>query len=163
MMVGPEHLLLGLMRTEGGARTVLESAGADLDQMRRRLQEAKPASASGTLMDAPSITPRARRVMEVASQETQALGAAVTSTQHTLLGILAEVGDDPVIISMLSDGAPDLGRLAEQARAIIPEPEHQDTSPEAQEQAAQRTEWRGGISRPCSARWLAVTARRRPV
>jgi ATP-dependent Clp protease ATP-binding subunit ClpA len=144
-VVGPEHLLLGLMRTEGGARTVLESASAELNQMRRRLQQAKPASMSGALVDAPSITPRARRVMEVASQEARALGAGVTSTQHILLGILLKAGDDPVITTMLSDGAPDLGRLAEQARAIIPEPSIQDTAPEFKEQAAQRAEWRENL------------------
>lgn len=133
-MVGPEHLLLGLMRTEGGARTVLEGFGADLAQMRRRLQEVKPASSSKALVDVPLIAPRARRMMEVASEEARALGAAVTSTQHILLGILSEAGDDPAITNMLSDFTSDFQRLAEQARAAIPEPE-------TQKQAAQRTEW----------------------
>lgn len=133
-MVGPEHLLLGLMRTEGSARTVLVGFGADLAQMRRRLQEVKPASSSEALVDAPSIAPLARRVMEIASKEAGALGATVTSTQHILLSILSEAGDDLAITNMLSDFTSDFQRLAEEARAVIPEPE-------TQKQAAQRTEW----------------------
>ncbi|WP_291425696.1 ATP-dependent Clp protease ATP-binding subunit [Deinococcus sp.] len=89
-MVGPEHLLLGLMREGGTAATILTEFGATLDGLRRRVEEIIGRGEGSRLNDAPSITPRARRVMELASSEARSLGAQVTSTEHILLGIIRE-------------------------------------------------------------------------
>ncbi|WP_309573009.1 Clp protease N-terminal domain-containing protein, partial [Deinococcus sp.] len=89
-MVGPEHLLLGLMREGGTAATILTEFGASLDGLRRRVEEIIGRGEGNRLNDAPSITPRARRVMELASAEARSLGAQVTSTEHILLGIIRE-------------------------------------------------------------------------
>jgi ATP-dependent Clp protease ATP-binding subunit ClpC len=89
-MVGPEHLLLGLMREGGTAATILTEFGASLDGLRRRVEEIIGRGEGNRLNDAPSITPRARRVMELASSEARNLGAQVTSTEHILLGIIRE-------------------------------------------------------------------------
>ena len=89
-MVGPEHLLLGLMREGGTAAGILAEFGASLDGLRRRVEEIIGRGEGSRLNDAPSITPRARRVMELASSEARSLGAQVTSTEHILLGIIRE-------------------------------------------------------------------------
>ncbi len=89
-MVGPEHLLLGLMREAGTAAQILGEFGASLDGLRRRVEEIIGRGSGNRLNDAPSITPRARRVMELASAEARSLGAQVTSTEHILLGIIRE-------------------------------------------------------------------------
>ena len=89
-MVGPEHLLLGLMREGGTAASLLGEFGATLDGLRRRVEEIIGRGEGNRLNDAPSITPRARRVMELASHEARTLGAQVTSTEHILLGIIRE-------------------------------------------------------------------------
>ncbi|WP_102126004.1 Clp protease N-terminal domain-containing protein [Deinococcus planocerae] len=86
--VGPEHLLLGLLRAEGTGRDVLLGLGADLAGMRQQVRELSPPGEATSLNDVPNITPLARRVMEVASQEARTLGAPVTSTPHILLGIV---------------------------------------------------------------------------
>ncbi|ADV67172.1 ATP-dependent Clp protease ATP-binding subunit [Deinococcus maricopensis] len=89
-MVGPEHLLLGLMREGGTAAVILAEFGASLDTLRRRVEDIIGRGEGNRLDAAPSITPRARRVMELASSEARSLGAQVTSTEHILLGIIRE-------------------------------------------------------------------------
>lgn len=89
-MVGPEHLLLGLMREGGTAATILTEFGATQESLRRRVEEIIGRGEGSRLNDAPSITPRARRVMELASTEARSLGASLTSTEHILLGIIRE-------------------------------------------------------------------------
>ncbi|MBB6098453.1 ATP-dependent Clp protease ATP-binding subunit ClpC [Deinobacterium chartae] len=89
-MVGPEHLLLGLMRETGTAAQILQEFGASLEGLRRKVEEIIGRGEGSRLNDAPAITPRARRVMELASAEARSLGAQVTSTEHILLGIIRE-------------------------------------------------------------------------
>ncbi|MDO4246790.1 MAG: ATP-dependent Clp protease ATP-binding subunit [Deinococcus sp.] len=89
-MVGPEHLLLGLMREGGQAAEILGEFGATLDSLRRRVEDIIGRGEGSRLNDAPSITPRARRVMELSSAEARRLGSQTTSTQHILLGIIRE-------------------------------------------------------------------------
>lgn len=89
-MVGPEHLLLGLMREGGQAAHVLQEFGATLDSLRQRVEDIIGRGEGSRLNDAPSITPRARRVMELSQSEARRLGAQTTSTQHILLGIIKE-------------------------------------------------------------------------
>lgn len=113
--VGPEHLLLGLLRAEGGGRDVLLGLGADLNWMRQQVRELSPPGEATSLNDTPNITPLARRVMEVASQEAQTLGAEVTSTPHILLGIV-KVGQ-PVTRHLLASLEADPQVIVDQARA----------------------------------------------
>ncbi len=89
-MIGPEHLLLGLMREGGTAAHILGEFGATLDNLRSRVEAIIGRGEGGRLNEAPNITPRAKRVMELSSAEARALGAQVTSTEHILLGIISE-------------------------------------------------------------------------
>ena len=100
-MVGPEHLLLGLMREAGTAAQILQEFGASLEGLRHKVEEIIGRGEGSRLNDAPSITPRARRVMELASAEARSLGAQVTSTEHILLGIIRE--GDGVAYRILQD------------------------------------------------------------
>ena len=114
--VEPEHLLLGIMRSEGGGREVLESLGAKLEELRQRVREASSGSSPTSLNDAPAITPQSRRVMEQAAHEARKLGASVTSSQHLLLALL-EV-DSPVLQRVLRSVTPDLSLLRERAERV---------------------------------------------
>ena len=115
--VGPEHLLLGMMRGRGGGREVLEAAGATLDALRAHIRLTGPEGhPPHTFNDAPSITPHSRRVMEVASHEARKLGAAVTSSQHILLALLDS--DQRAVRRALESVTPDLERLRQQAESV---------------------------------------------
>ncbi|HEX2863376.1 MAG TPA: ATP-dependent Clp protease ATP-binding subunit, partial [Deinococcales bacterium] len=100
-MIGPEHLLLGLMREGGTAARILSEFGATLDGFRRRVEEIIGRGEGLRHTEAPAITPRARRVMELASAEARNLGSQVIGTEHILLGILRE--GDGVAFRILQD------------------------------------------------------------
>ncbi len=89
-MIGPEHLLLGLMREGGTASKVLAEFGGTLDGFRTQVESMVGRGDGLPRNEAASITPRARRVMELAGSEARSLGSNVIATEHILLGIIRE-------------------------------------------------------------------------
>ena len=97
-MIGPEHLLLGLMREGGNASRVLTDFGANLEGLRRQVEEMVGRGDGLPRNETAAITPRARRVMELAGSEARSLGSNVIATEHILLGIIRE-GDGGVQVT----------------------------------------------------------------
>ena len=89
-MIGPEHLLLGLMREGGTASKVLAEFGATLDGIRQQVEEMVGRGDGLPRNETAAITPRARRVMELAGSEARSVGSNVIATEHILLGIIRE-------------------------------------------------------------------------
>ncbi len=89
-MIGPEHLLLGLMREGGTASKVLAEFGGTLDSFRHQVEQMVGRGDGLPRNEAAAITPRARRVMELAGSEARSLGSNVIATEHILLGIIRE-------------------------------------------------------------------------
>ncbi len=89
-MIGPEHLLLGLMREGGTASKVLGDFGVTLEDTRRHVLELLGRGEGLPRNETASITPRTRRVMELAGSEARSLGSSVIATEHILLGIIRE-------------------------------------------------------------------------
>jgi len=88
--IGTEHILLGLVREEEGvAVKVLTNLGAGLSKIRASVEfvigrgEKPGTSETG-------LTPRARRVIELAIDEARYLGHNYIGTEHLLLGLLRE-------------------------------------------------------------------------
>ncbi|NSW76719.1 MAG: ATP-dependent Clp protease ATP-binding subunit [Candidatus Atribacteria bacterium] len=88
--IGTEHLLLGLLRErEGIAARILESFDISLDLVRSELESlVEKTEYQGSKEVA--FTPRAKRVLELALDETRRLGHNYVGTEHILLGILRE-------------------------------------------------------------------------
>ena len=89
-MFGPEHLLLGLMREGGAVSVLLGEFGATLESVRRQVEEMVGRGDGLRKNEAAAVTPRARRVMELAGSEARSLGSKAISTEHILLGIIRE-------------------------------------------------------------------------
>ena len=89
--IGTEHLLLGLIREGGGvAVAVLESLGVDLESVRMEVEnQTTPSSDTLTIGD-PQFTPSAKKVLELAAEESQKLGHNYIGTEHLLLGLIQE-------------------------------------------------------------------------
>ena len=89
--VGPEHILLGLIREgEGVAAAVLTNLSADLDQVHDRVEESvKKGKATIALGELP-YTSRAKKVLEFAMAEARELNHSYVGTEHLLLGLLRE-------------------------------------------------------------------------
>ena len=90
--IGTEHILLGLLREEEGvAAKVLTGLGANLGKVRSGVEfiivlGEKPNT--GEI----GLTPRAKRVIELAIDEARHLGHNYIGTEHLLLGLLHEGG-----------------------------------------------------------------------
>ncbi len=89
-MIGPEHLLLGLMREGGTAFRVLSEFGATIESLRRQVEDIVGRGDGVPRNETAAITPRARRVMELAGSEARSLESNVIATEHILLGIIRE-------------------------------------------------------------------------
>ena len=89
--IGSEHILLGLLReTDSMAGTILDGYGVYEEKIRELISQLIAPEATQAVMDPDGYTPRARRVLERAAQEAQALSSAQIGTEHLLLAILKE-------------------------------------------------------------------------
>ncbi len=88
--VGTEHILLGLLREDGGiAAQVLINLGLDLNYLRSEI-ERLIGRGDGTSYGALPFTSRAKKVLEYASESAQELNHNYIGTEHLLLGLLKE-------------------------------------------------------------------------
>ncbi len=89
--IGTEHLLLGLIREGGGvAVAVLESLGVDLETVRIEVENLTTPSSDTLTIGDPQFTPSAKKVLELAAEESQKLGHNYIGTEHLLLGVIQE-------------------------------------------------------------------------
>ena len=88
--IGTEHILLGLVReTEGVAARVLSSLAVDLSKVRSAVEfiigrGEKPAQ--GEI----GLTPRAKKVVELAVDEARRMNHTYIGTEHLLIGLMRE-------------------------------------------------------------------------
>ena len=89
--LGTEHILLGLVREGGGVGvTVLQRCGVQLDEVRREVyKRLVPGCNSITFGDIP-MTPRAKKILELAVEEANMMGHNYVGTEHILLGLVRE-------------------------------------------------------------------------
>lgn len=88
--VGTEHLLLGLVReNDGVAAQVLQKMGASLQVVRQEIEAKVEPSEEGADSE-PKLTPRAKRVLELAADESRRMRHNYIGTEHLLLALLRE-------------------------------------------------------------------------
>ena len=87
--IGTEHLLLGLLREEGGvAAQVLNANGVTLEDMRSKVETAVgpgPRPIAGEI----GLTPKGKKVIEEGVAEARRMKHHWIGTEHLLLGLLA--------------------------------------------------------------------------
>jgi len=88
--IGTEHLLLGLMREEGGvAGRVLRDLGLDLrrvEELVTRLSTSENKSTNSQL----DLSPGTKKVLELAVDEARRMGHHYIGTEHLLLGLVRQ-------------------------------------------------------------------------
>src|SRR4051812_35272207 len=88
--IGTEHLLLGLVREgDGVAAKVLNNLGVELSKVRSAVEfiiGRGEKSISGEI----GLTPRAKKVIELAVEEARRLNHSYIGTEHLLLGLVRE-------------------------------------------------------------------------
>ena len=129
--IGTEHLLLGLMREEGGvAGRVLRDLGLDL----RRVEElvTRLSNSEGKASSQLDLSPGTKKVLELAVDEARRMGHHYIGTEHLLLGLVRQ--QEGIALDVLR-------RLG-----VSPEEVRRQTSKVLQEspvQSAQKTHDRG--------------------
>lgn len=88
--IGTEHILLGLIREEEGvAAKVLIGLGVSLSKVRSAVEYIIGRGEKSVTSEI-GLTPRAKRVIELAIDEARRLGHNYIGTEHILLGLLHE-------------------------------------------------------------------------
>jgi len=90
--LGPEHLLLGLVRDGNGlAARVLDALGVSREAVRQRVDEAVPRGELSPTGHIP-FTPAAKKLLEQSLLESRALGHDYIGSEHILLALLGAGG-----------------------------------------------------------------------
>jgi ATP-dependent Clp protease ATP-binding subunit ClpA len=100
--IGPEHLLLGLVREgEGVAGRVLDSLHVKLSAVRTKVEEQIGRGDSTTSPSEIVLSPVVRKIIDDAIEESRNLGHSHVATEHLLLGLIRE--SDGVAAKILSE------------------------------------------------------------
>ena len=115
--VGSEHLLLGLAREgQGVAAKVLQAAGLGPEDLKKGVADLVGRGAPGG-PPAQGLTPRCKKIIELALSEAVRLDHHYVGTEHLLLGILRE--GDGVAVRVLSAAGVEARRLRADVTAAM--------------------------------------------
>ena len=86
--IGTEHLLLGLMKEEGGiANRVLRELGLDVNQVQEIIE--RMTGLGNLSASRPELSPGTQKVLELAVEEARRMGNHYIGVEHLLLGLVA--------------------------------------------------------------------------
>lgn len=116
--IGTEHILLGLIKEgEGVAAAVLQNLGLSLEAIRleveKLVQPGPPTVVSGDI----PFTPKAKKVIELATDEARNLGHNYIGTEHLLFGLIRE--GEGVASQVLSNLGLDLNRVRQEVMSLL--------------------------------------------
>lgn len=117
--IGTEHLLLGLMREDGGvAGRVLRDLGLDQRRVEELVERLTRASArtSATQLD---LSPGTKKVLELAVDEARRMGHHYIGTEHLLLGLVRQ--SEGVAIEVLKRLGVSPEEVRRQTRRVLQE------------------------------------------
>jgi ATP-dependent Clp protease ATP-binding subunit ClpC len=116
--VGTEHLLLGFMNEgRGVAANVLKNLNIALRDLRDEVEKMIGAGPDMVTMGRLPQTPRMKKVIEYAIEESKSLGHNYIGTEHLLLGLLRE--EASVAAQVLRTKGLDLDKLRKEILAIL--------------------------------------------
>src|SRR5437764_728665 len=128
--IGVEHLLLGLVREgEGVAARVLDSLGVELSKARTAVEFIIGGGDATTSPSEITLSPRTKKVIELAIDEARKLGHSYVGTEHLLLGIVRE--GEGIASGVLESLGVSLEKVRHQVIATLGQPH-----PQAAEAAA---------------------------
>ena len=125
--IGTEHILLGLVReTDGVAAKVLSSLGVELTKVRSAVEFiiGRGERASGGEI---GLTPRAKKVIELAVDEARRLSHHYIGTEHLLIGLMRE--GEGVAAGVLESLGVNLDKVRAETSRILAQNAQQGTPP----------------------------------
>src|SRR5467141_2676540 len=138
--IGTEHLLLGLVREgEGVAARVLDSLGVELSKVRTAVEFIIGRGDSTTSPSEITLSPRTKKVIEVAIDEARKLGHSHVGTEHLLLGLVRE--GEGIASGVLESLGVSLEKVRHQVIATLGQqhPQAAETTPAGGKSASSKT------------------------
>ncbi|MGE5584151.1 MAG: ATP-dependent Clp protease ATP-binding subunit [Bacillota bacterium] len=118
-VVGTEHLLLGLVgEGQGIAARALQNLGINLDNVRQAV-ESMVGKGDPERVRMLTLTPRAKKVLELAMAEARQLGQGYIGTEHILLGLIRE--GEGVAAQVLTSLGADLDKVRKEVVSLLGE------------------------------------------
>lgn len=158
--IGTEHLLLGLMREEGGvAGRVLSELGLE----QRRVEELVERMTSSKRTTGPSqmdLSPSTKKVLELAVDEARRLGHHYIGTEHLLLGLVRQT--DGVAIEVLKRLSINPEDIRRQTRRILQEDPDRNRRPSGETRRPGEPAASGSSSSSSSSRSSSSSSSRTP-
>ena len=115
--IGTEHILLGLVReTDGVAAKVLVNIGVELNKVRSAVEFIIGRNESSTSNEI-GLTPRAKKVIELAVDEARRSNHNYIGTEHLLIGLMRE--GDGVAAGVLENLGVNLDKVRAEAGSIM--------------------------------------------
>ena len=116
--VGTEHILLGLIREDGGvAAQALASLGISEEAARRQVEEIVSRGQAGPARGHLPFTPEGKKVLLLSLREAIALGHGYVGTEHILLGLIRE--DEGVATRVLNGLGADPNTIRQQVIRLV--------------------------------------------
>lgn len=117
--VGTEHILLAILKlNDVSLKAILENHGINYSRIRNEIISIVGMGMRGFIMS-PQMTPRAKRVTELAYEEAKRLGEEKIEPEHLLLGILRE--GEGIAVHILKKIGVDLQQLRRELAGTMPE------------------------------------------
>lgn len=103
--IGPEHLVLGVLRAGAGDREgwivpTLKSLGLDVVSARKAVETLRGRGDPDQQLDEIPFTPEGNNVIDQATVEAKSLGAVRVTPKHVLLAALSEPGAEAMLRSL---------------------------------------------------------------
>src|SRR5215213_3991353 len=125
--IGTEHLLLGLIREEGGvAGRVLRELGLEQRRVEELVERMTRATTRSTGSQ-PELSPGTKRVLELAVDEARRMGHHYIGTEHLLLGLMRQ--SEGVAIDILKRLGVSPEEVRRQTRRVLQESPVQSNQP----------------------------------
>ncbi len=135
--IGTEHILLGLVReTEGGAAKVLANLNVELAKVRSAVEFIIGRGERPTPGEI-GLTPRAKKVIELAVDEARRLDNHYIGTVHLLIGLMRE--GEGVAAGVLESLGVTLEKVRGETNHILSQSANQPTGSSSQKQSGSRT------------------------
>ncbi len=98
--VGTEHILIGLLESEGTAKAVLEKNGVSKEKVVDLVKQLISSSTTMEVMGAGGFTPRSKRILDQSLKEAMRMKSQAIGTEHILIALLKET--DSIAVRLLN-------------------------------------------------------------
>lgn len=98
--VGTEHLLIGLLQSDGVAARVLEKNGVDVNKVLELVNQLIAPSSTMEAVEVDGFTPRSKRILDQSFKEAVRLKSQAVGTEHILIALIKE--SDCIAVRLLN-------------------------------------------------------------